>query len=47
MIEVKMCQAVNLKETVWYNATQSQTYGLAAPVARLTQQLTQKGELLL
>jgi len=46
-IEVKMCQAVNLTETVWYNATQSQTYGLAAPVARLTQQLTQKGELLL
>jgi A/G-specific adenine glycosylase len=39
-IEAKLCQTVNLKETVWYNATQSQTYGLAAPVARLTQQLT-------
>ncbi|MEN8215925.1 MAG: A/G-specific adenine glycosylase [Pseudomonadota bacterium] len=46
-IEAEACQTVALRDTDWYNT--SQTYGLAAPVVRLVAQLTspKTGELLL
>jgi len=40
-IEKEVCRMVALKNIVWYNPTQPQTYGLSAPVARLLVQLTQ------
>ncbi|MDM8557417.1 A/G-specific adenine glycosylase [Candidatus Parabeggiatoa sp. HSG14] len=47
-IETEISQTVILKNIVWYNPTQPQLYGLAAPVVRLLKQLTvSKGELLL
>ncbi|KHD10921.1 DNA glycosylase [Candidatus Thiomargarita nelsonii] len=47
LMQVDACQIVALRETNWYNTTQ--TYGLAAPVVRLLAQLTspKTGELLL
>lgn len=48
-IKTEACQTMALTGTIWYNTTQPQTYGLAAPVARLLTQLTTlyTGELLL
>jgi A/G-specific adenine glycosylase len=39
-ISAEIDQTVKLKNTVWYNTQKPQTYGLAAPVARLLAQLS-------